>query len=233
MFLYQAAVLILFMVVVNQDCEGTFDIGEPCGFLGMCHINNSYCNEEKRCACKPDYPLYVIGKTCSKATHRRQGCISSMECEKSDRNTFCSRKKGNICECKPGYIFNTLNKSCKGEDNVQSYIIMVIILIIIAFGLTMWIIFLFCRIKRKKRNTWSSELGCCGKTVLEHMDQSRSHEPNEEPPPSYEEAVSLDLPSNIAENNLSLNQRNYEQYYCPTAPPDEDNVLQEINSYVK
>ncbi|XP_076356319.1 uncharacterized protein LOC143249784 isoform X2 [Tachypleus tridentatus] len=186
MFLYQAAVLILFMVVVNQDCEGTFDIGEPCGFLGMCHINNSYCNEEKRCACKPDYPLYVIGKTCS-----------------------------------------------KGEDNVQSYIIMVIILIIIAFGLTMWIIFLFCRIKRKKRNTWSSELGCCGKTVLEHMDQSRSHEPNEEPPPSYEEAVSLDLPSNIAENNLSLNQRNYEQYYCPTAPPDEDNVLQEINSYVK
>ncbi|XP_022241461.1 uncharacterized protein LOC111085744 isoform X1 [Limulus polyphemus] len=218
MFLYQAAVLILFMVVVNQECEGTFDIDEPCGYLGMCHINNSYCNEKKRCACKPDYPLYIIGKTCSKAIHRRQGCISSIECEKSDRNTFCSRKKGSICECKPGYIFDTLNNSCKGEDNVQSYVIMFIILIIMAFGLTIGIIFLFCRIKRKKRNIQTSELSCCGKTVLGRMEQSRSHEPVEEPPPTYEEAVAIDFPSDIMENNLSPNELNYEQYYCPSAP---------------
>ncbi|XP_022241462.1 uncharacterized protein LOC111085744 isoform X2 [Limulus polyphemus] len=171
MFLYQAAVLILFMVVVNQECEGTFDIDEPCGYLGMCHINNSYCNEKKRCACKPDYPLYIIGKTCS-----------------------------------------------KGEDNVQSYVIMFIILIIMAFGLTIGIIFLFCRIKRKKRNIQTSELSCCGKTVLGRMEQSRSHEPVEEPPPTYEEAVAIDFPSDIMENNLSPNELNYEQYYCPSAP---------------
>jgi len=102
-------------------------IGEPCNSLiGVClpYSDHVYCDNEKKCRCKPEYPVVIMPHTCKKPKSVGQRCSHPNECSFLDPNAYCTQTPySSECRCHEGYKYSSDSKKCEIGKTLEHSII--------------------------------------------------------------------------------------------------------------
>lgn len=116
MCLYPDYVSVLITFFFNIYSIGECHIGEPCNpLIRLCFpaSNEVYCDENRICRCRPEYPVQVGIHSCAKSKKHDEYCSYNEQCDYHDNNSFCTQNTySSYCECLDGFVYDRVIERC-------------------------------------------------------------------------------------------------------------------------
>ena len=79
-----------------------------------------YCDENRICRCRPEYPVQVGIHSCAKSKKHDEYCSYNEQCNYHDNNSFCTQNTySSYCECLDGFAYDKMIELCiPGQYNL-------------------------------------------------------------------------------------------------------------------
>ncbi|KAH7945230.1 hypothetical protein HPB49_008464 [Dermacentor silvarum] len=188
---------------------GSAQIGSKCVFLSCRFARHAACDANNVCRCKPDYPVQVSPLRCAKARRHLEVCTDNRECTEIDKNTYCSRTSSQSrCECHDDFVYNEETRSCelmKLPPVSPDILLPMAVGVSVALSSMLCCFLALWRLcKRANSSGFLSSLQSSGSANLraarEHAPVRTQDSWSSDTLPSYEAAVSLKRPSSSQED---------------------------------